>query len=49
LANSLEKVGRIDEAVQQFRQYLDFRPAPADADQVKAHLATLSRARPQVK
>jgi protein O-GlcNAc transferase len=42
LATSLEKVGRIDDAIEVFKQYLDIRPTPADADKVKAHLALLS-------
>jgi len=49
LATSLEKVGRIDEAVKEFRLYLDIEPPPPDADKVRAHLALLSRSKPQVK
>jgi Flp pilus assembly protein TadD len=49
LATSLEKVGRTDDAIEVFRQYLDIRPTPVDADKVKAHLALLSRGRSQVK
>lgn len=49
LATSLEKVGRIDDALKEFHLYLDIQPTPADADKVRAHIALLSRSTPQVK
>ena len=49
LATSLEKVGRIDDALKEFRLYLEIEPPPPDADKVRAHLALLSRSKPQVK
>jgi Flp pilus assembly protein TadD len=47
LATSLEKVGRLDEAEQALKDYLEIRPTPADADQVRGRLAVLARARSQ--
>jgi tetratricopeptide (TPR) repeat protein len=47
LATSLEKVGRLDEAEQALKDYLEIRPTPADADQVRGRLAGLARARSQ--
>ena len=49
LGISLEKMSRFDEAVHAFQQYLDLRTPAADAERVKAHLALLVRAHPQVK
>lgn len=49
LATSLEKTGRGDDAIVEFRHYLELNPDPAAAERVKAHLALLTRGRPQVK
>jgi tetratricopeptide (TPR) repeat protein len=53
LATSLEKLGRVDEAEQAFKDYLQITPTPADADRVRGRLALLARTRsqrsPQVK
>ena len=49
LATSLEKVGRVDEAIDVFHQYLDMPTSPAEMAKVKEHLALLSRGRSQVK
>ena len=44
-----KRSGASDEAIEIFRQYLEIRPTPAGREQVKAHLALLSRGRSQVK
>ena len=49
LATSLEKVGRTDDALKEFRLYLEIQPTPADVEKVRAHIALLSRSTPQVK
>jgi Flp pilus assembly protein TadD len=53
LATSLERLGRVDEAEQAFKDYLQITPTPAEADRVRGRLALLARARsqrsPQVK
>lgn len=49
LATSLEKVDRVDEAVDVFHQYLDMAPSPGEVARIRAHLALLSRGRSQVK
>jgi len=49
LATSLEKLGRVEEAEQAFKAYLQITPPPADADRVRGHLALLARTRAQGK
>ena len=48
-AIELLNAGRVDDAIKEFHQYLEMSPPPADIEQVRAHLALLTRGRPQVK
>jgi Tfp pilus assembly protein PilF len=43
LAASLERIGRKDEAVREYRDFLALQPNSSDADKVRVHLSTLSR------
>ena len=44
LGNSLQAVGRLPEARKAFETYLQMEPSAADAEKVKAHIETLSKA-----
>ena len=43
LAASLERIGRKDEAIREYRDFLALQPNSGDAGRVRIHLATLSR------